>query len=143
MPDYRGAPDTDVFLQINCAYATGITGNGMDIRVTYNKTILNLLDVSKSSLTQGFTMEKHSDTGTVHFGLASATALSSGSGRVATLNFQVTGSAGKVSPLYIADYTLGGEYGDDLSWSAEVLKEDGSLAVESALLVDKSWILYE
>ena len=88
-------------------------------------------------------MEKHSDPGTVHFGLASATALSSGSGRVAALKFQVIGSAGKVSPLYIADYTLGGEYGDDLSWSAEVLKEDGSLTVESALSVDTSWTLYE
>jgi len=55
----------------------------------------------------------------------------------------VIGSAGKVSPLYIADYTLGGEYGDDLSWSPVVMKEDGSLTVEAVLSINKSWILYE
>ncbi|MBN1868332.1 hypothetical protein JW916_13685 [Candidatus Sumerlaeota bacterium] len=54
MPDYRGAPGTTATLQINCDYASGIAGDGMNIQVTYDKTVLTPIAVLKTPLTEDF-----------------------------------------------------------------------------------------
>jgi len=62
MPDFRGAPGGIARLQINCDYATGIAGNGMEIRLEYNKYVLTPLEVQKTALTQTFTITDNSPT---------------------------------------------------------------------------------
>ncbi len=55
MPDVRGPSGTNVTLPINVTYATGITGNGMDIKVTYEPALLTPVEIQKTVLTQTFT----------------------------------------------------------------------------------------
>jgi len=141
LPDVQAYPMDVIDVPLDLSNTLGVAS--FDLKINYDQTILNLLEVSKSSITQGFVFANNSIPGTVQIGLASATALSSGSGNVAMLKFSVIGSAGRVTPLYLAYYSLGGQYGDDLSWSATVAKQDGSLEVESMLASNKSWTLYE
>jgi parallel beta-helix repeat protein len=96
MPDYRGAPNTDVFLKINCAYATGITGNGMDIRVTYDKNILTPIEVKKTVLTQDFTFVDNISIadGQINIsGVSAAGATINGQGHLLNIKFHVSASA--------------------------------------------------
>jgi hypothetical protein len=52
MPDTRSPANTVFILPINLSYATGISGNGMDIQVTYDPSVLTPLEVQKTILTQ-------------------------------------------------------------------------------------------
>ena len=141
LPNVQAFPMAVIDVPVDLSNTLGVAS--FDLKINYDKTVLNLLEVSKSSITQGFVFANNSIPGTVQIGLAAATALSSGSGNVAMLKFSVIGSSGRVTPLYLAYYSLGGQYGDDLSWSATITKQDGSLEVESMLAANKSWTLYE
>jgi N-acetylneuraminic acid mutarotase len=143
LPDIQAFPMNIVDVPIDLSNTEGVAS--LDLMINYDQTVLNLLEVSKSSLTQGFAFANNSIPGAVKIGLASATPLPTGSGCVATLKFSVIGYGGRETPLYLAYYSLGGQYGEDLSWSASVTKQDGSVKVESepVLSAHLTWTLYE
>jgi hypothetical protein len=96
MPDYRGAQDTTVIFQVNCAYATGITGNGMDIKLTYDKTLLTPIEIQKTVLTEDFTFVDNISIadGQINISGVSATgAVITGEGHLLDILFQVAPAA--------------------------------------------------
>jgi hypothetical protein len=54
MDDFVGAPGGAVSLFISAENATGVSGNGLDVRVTYDKDLLEAVTVEKTSLTESF-----------------------------------------------------------------------------------------
>ena len=54
MPDVRGLAGSTVTLPINLGNANGITGYGMDIRISYNQNILTPIDFHRTPLTDTF-----------------------------------------------------------------------------------------
>lgn len=96
MRDVRGLPDTDVTLAINVPYATGITGNGMDIKVTYDTALLSPIEVQKTVLTQSFTFVDNISiaNGQINIsGISASGATITGEGHILDIVFHVAPSA--------------------------------------------------
>jgi hypothetical protein len=55
LPDILASPMDVVEIPVDLTQTQGVAS--FDLQINYDKTVLNLLDVSKSSLTQGFTID--------------------------------------------------------------------------------------
>ena len=96
MPDYRGAPNQDVFLQINTLNANKISGNGMDIQVTYDKTLLTPLAVQKTFLTRNVNFSSNIPTADGQINITSTSLPDEsikGRGHLIDINFHISNSA--------------------------------------------------
>jgi len=96
MPDVRGPAGAEVVLPINVTYATGITGNGMDIKVTYDATLLTPVEVQKTVLTQEFTFLDNSSiaNGQINIsGISAQGATIVGEGHILDIVFDVADTA--------------------------------------------------
>lgn len=94
MPDYRGAPGATVLLQINSEYAQGVTGNGMDIQVTFDSSVLTPQAVHKTVLTQGFQFVENFLPNQINIsGVSAEGATIKGEGHLLEIEFSVDGAA--------------------------------------------------
>jgi hypothetical protein len=102
MPDYFGKPGSNTVLQINTPHASGITGTNLEIRVSYDPSILTPLSqvdpakqtVEVTALTESLTI---SDNGLSAAGDLMITSLGGGAlvgaGNLFDVNFRVSSSA--------------------------------------------------
>lgn len=111
MPDFRGPADSEVRLPINVTFATGITGNGMDVKVTYDPLLLTPVEVQKTVLTQSFTFIDNISiaNGQINItGISNSGAVIVGEGHILDILFHVEAAAseGTTSPLAFIEVTM-------------------------------------
>lgn len=112
IPDTSGKPGDIVKVPIKVDNAVGIAG--VDIKLTYNSSIITATDATTTSLTTGFLVVKNLNTaGTVIISMASASGIVSGSGAIVDISFQVNPTAivGSSSLLTLESVSLSDENG--------------------------------
>jgi hypothetical protein len=139
--NYYASPGQSINIPVNLDNVKGIAG--IKIYVNYNPHILQLQNVTKTTLTNSFTLNYDSSPGVVKIALSAAQDLPAGLGDVANIEFKVIGSTGQSTALTISNYKLSGKYGDDLSWSTSVNISNGSVQILGPPTRAKFWQLYE
>jgi len=118
--DASGAPGTTVAVPIYLNDATGVAG--ADLTIVFDPTAFDVSNVALGALTGGFEIEWNASPGVLDISLASHTALSSGSGSIAVIQFRVKpGAQPRDTLINPASAKLSGQYGDDLAWKALVV----------------------
>jgi len=118
--DASGAPGTTVAVPIYLNDATGVAG--ADLTIVFDPTAFDVSNVALGALTGGFEIEWNATPGVLGISLASHTALSSGSGSIAVIQFRVKpGAQPRDTLINPASAKLSGQYGDDLAWKALVV----------------------
>ena len=156
--DYAGSPGSEVSMTISAENAVGVSGNGLDIRVTYDQSILEPVSVENTYLTEGFIVAHNASTATGQLNISAIS--SSGSiqalGGLFDIVFRVSESAslGSTGSHVLVDARLFDEnldslsvdYSDtaefvvsnkyrlgDISGDGEVFSQDALLAMRHAL----------
>ena len=118
--------------------ATGVAS--VAITLNYDAMLQTLVGATNYPGTLGanYSLQSKGGDGTVTLVLARDTALSSGSGTLATLVFRVNrgAPAGTASTLTIATCSLGGDYGAALAWSGATAISNGVFCAVASLTAD-------
>jgi hypothetical protein len=119
--------------------ASGVAS--LAVTLNYDATLLSLIAVTNNPGTLGanYTLQSKGGDGTVTLVLARDSALSAGSGALATLVFCVNrgAPADTASVLTIANCELGGDYGADLAWSGAItIVSNGAFCAVASMTAD-------
>lgn len=121
LPDTGGRQNAIVQVPISAVNVQGLAA--ADLTVTFDASVLDAQGAATGNLTPGWSLEANTSTpGQAHLAMASSGGTVSGSGTLATLEFQVLGSPSMTSTLHFAAVSL-----NDGAISAEVV--DGSFVV--------------
>lgn len=118
LPDVQARPGDTIDVPLSASAVTGMAG--VDVKIGYDPTLLEVVDAQTGALASGFTLVKNTATpGVLSLALSKATA-SSGSGALILVKFRVraTAAEGTVSPLTLLRAQLNDIHGLDFSTSA-------------------------
>ena len=127
--DGWGLPGDTVYIPISIDNASDLAG--LDLSLSYDPTVLTVLNVEKTELTNNFTPDYYSQEGNLNLAISSDQALSGESGALLEVEFQVMPEAaiGSECDLHLEGIKLSGQFGEDLDWYSDVLTEDGKFTV--------------
>ncbi len=124
MPDFRGVPAGTAVLQINVEHGTGIAGEGMDIRVTYDPSLLTPISqvasnqtVQTTALTENLLINDNADTASGELQITGTSGTVVGDGSLFYVHFQVSTNAvpGQSANLVFSSVMLEREGGIQLT----------------------------
>jgi len=106
VPDVTAAPSGITQVPMNISDASGVAG--IDFTLGFDPAVVQCTDVTTTALTTGWAIVPNIDnsTGQVIVSMASATAISSGTGAVAQVHFDAAGTPGDCSGLTISGPAL-------------------------------------
>jgi hypothetical protein len=133
-------PQQEFLIPVVIDPGTGVAG--VDMKVAFDPTIVQLLDVLPGNATVGFLLGSSVSTGQATISLARSSALGSGPRQVALLRFVATGNRGKSTPLLLLSCKLSGEYGQNLAWSETIATLDGEVEIEQIHTGIADWTIY-
>lgn len=104
IPDTTAQSGTTIRVPVHISDATGFAG--AEIVATFNQNILTATDVQLGSVASGFSLSDTLSPGRIAISMARATGLSGGSGSLAFVTFNVTGSPGDTTTIALESVSL-------------------------------------
>jgi hypothetical protein len=117
LPDTTAHSGDTLRVALSIEDAAGITG--VEAIVFFDSNILQVLDASLTSLTEGFVLADSLSSGRAKISLARATGIPSGSGALAEVAFQVIGTSGDSTVLNLDSIALYNENGEVIPVSTQ------------------------